>query len=636
MKTRLISIFAGIAAIAAACSDPEPAAKPESFQLDKTSISVGCEAGSQDIMIKSENVTLSADVEASAASWLSAEISARCLTLTFAENSASEERTGTVTVKGGKLEPVTVSVTQAAYIAPQPDGLKFGKKTEDGLGMIYWVSPTDGTVAKAVSLEKTTGKAWSAEEIATGAESLVNGAANMALLMAKDSPADNFPAAFWCSKLGEGWYLPARDELLEIFDIYNGKSHSDADFKAATPSAISSDEASARAAFDAALKSAGAQDSMNGAEASANGDSYWTSTEAGAEGIWFVRFGKFSCESNGVKKTSTTRYIRCVKTIGNYVYPAEPVTMSLDKSALSFEGAAASEEIGMTLKNGSATASVDAESASWCTATVKDGKIEIAVTANETGALRSATVTVTATGVSGSPVTATVAVSQKAANVESFKIGEIYKEGGKAVGIVFWVSEDGQTGKIVSLKRLSGAAWSTEATSAARGEFKQLGKADADDGAANTEEIRKNAKELKVEVPFIAFLDELGEGWYIPAANELTALACAYYGVEKTGDIEAKTPDTMTKEDQKAAMTAFENAIKDNGGDAINSAAGTANGDSIFSSTEVLVTGQKTLDGGTADAYTSATYVRFGKYAKDKGTKDGTSRTFRGVKVVKK
>ena len=633
MKRLACFLLAAAALLAVSCQEKEPA-KVEKFSLDRTSVALqdGLE-GSVDIFFTSENVTPTAATDDS---WLDVEVFARAITVSYSRNETGAERTGKIIVTPGSLSPVEVTVKQPAYVAPPADAIKVGEKTADGKGMVFWVDNATGKIAKAISLERTTGKAWGAEEESEiAADSYVNGLANTKVLAAV---TDAYPAAAWCAQLGDGWYLPARDEMTQLFDIYNGLSHSAETFKAAVPSSLSAAEQKARADFEKLLVDAGAAEKLNSAADNANGDSYWTSTSEGTTGAYYVRFGKYDCPYNGVKRTSTTRFVRCMKTIGNYVYPGEPVRMSLSASSLSFEGETGSQVVTATVKNGSvSSATVDADAASWCTVSPNGSAILISVAKNESGALRTATVTVTASGDASVPaVTAEIAVSQKAAGVEGFKLLEVYKEGGVAKGIVFWVSEDGLSAKVVSLKRLAGVAWSTEASgSAERYKFTKLGELSADDGSVNTIAIRANAKEAGIteKLPWLAFLDGLGEGWYLPADKELQSLAAAYYGVEY-GKITAAVPSSLPAE-QKAAVDAFEKLISDNGGDPVNAAEASGNGESIFSSTEVA-TSVKNAEEETVEAYTSAYYVRFGKLSRDKGTKDGTGRTFRGVKLIKK
>ena len=72
----------------------------------------------------------------------------------------------------------------------------------------------------------------------------MNGYANTALFTA---PAANDAVAY-CQSLGDGWYLPARDELWELFDVYNGIGHADPDFASVVPDKLTEVEKAARAA----------------------------------------------------------------------------------------------------------------------------------------------------------------------------------------------------------------------------------------------------------------------------------------------------------------------------------------------------------------------------------------------------
>lgn len=59
-----------------------------------------------------------------------------------------------------------------------------------------------------------------------GAVSKTNGAANMAVVKSIPNWESKYPAFKWCAELGEGWYLPAKEELLTIYrckEILNSK-----------------------------------------------------------------------------------------------------------------------------------------------------------------------------------------------------------------------------------------------------------------------------------------------------------------------------------------------------------------------------------------------------------------------------
>ena len=91
--------------------------------------------------------------------------------------------------------------------------------------------------------------------------------------------------------------------------------------------------------------------------------------------------------------------------------------------------------------------------------------------------------------------------------------------GGHAEGIVFTVSADGKHGKILSLVESSGLKWNTTG-----GKDETL---DADDGAVNWNIIKSKDASF-TNYPAFAWCASLGDGWYIPAINELLAVRTAW------------------------------------------------------------------------------------------------------------
>ena len=61
---------------------------------------------------------------------------------------------------------------------------------------------------------------WSSDETEqkrlVGADNQTDGAVNMAIIKAISGWESKYPAFKWCADLGEGWYLPAKEELLTI------------------------------------------------------------------------------------------------------------------------------------------------------------------------------------------------------------------------------------------------------------------------------------------------------------------------------------------------------------------------------------------------------------------------------------
>ena len=67
---------------------------------------------------------------------------------------------------------------------------------------------------------------WSTKRIVVGADDKRDGSANMAVVAravaAGEAAWSDFPAFKWCRDKGEGWYMPAIDEIFEIGNFYNG------------------------------------------------------------------------------------------------------------------------------------------------------------------------------------------------------------------------------------------------------------------------------------------------------------------------------------------------------------------------------------------------------------------------------
>ena len=181
------------------------------------------------------------------AEWLSVDVNAKSVIYTaLTQNDGEDARSTVVKLTCGSYT-VEVTVTQDSK---EPDlSLKVGQSVDDGIGMIFWVDPSDKMVGKAVSVKRQGGNPFEASVMSHNALSTVNGYANTALFTA---PAANDAVAY-CQSLGEGWYLPARDELWELFDVYNGIGHADPDFASVVPDKLTEVEKAARAAFDKML-----------------------------------------------------------------------------------------------------------------------------------------------------------------------------------------------------------------------------------------------------------------------------------------------------------------------------------------------------------------------------------------------
>ena len=110
----------------------------------------------------------------------------------------------------------------------------------------------------------------------------------------------------------------------------------------------------------------------------------------------------------------------------------------------------------------------------------------------------------------------------------TYKVGDYYpnpsvdvddpEEVAKVEGIVFAVSEDGKSGKVFSKFEVTGYKWSLTGT--------VDNTDDADDGSVNTADIAElESNDLNtIQYPAFDYCAGLGNGWYVPAVNELVAI----------------------------------------------------------------------------------------------------------------
>ena len=112
------------------------------------------------------------------------------------------------------------TVTSAPY--------KVGDYYNDGVkeGVVFVVYD-GGYHGKIVSVDESR-ELWvweTVRENVTAAISKGNGMGNMNKVKKLPDWKNNYPAFAWCASLGDGWYLPAKQELLTI---YNNKTAIDA------------------------------------------------------------------------------------------------------------------------------------------------------------------------------------------------------------------------------------------------------------------------------------------------------------------------------------------------------------------------------------------------------------------------
>lgn len=97
-----------------------------------------------------------------------------------------------------------------------------------------------------------------------------------------------------------------------------------------------------------------------------------------------------------------------------------------------------------------------------------------------------------------------------------YKVGDYYNDGEKD-GIVFEVSAGGRHGKIVSMcQPLSRIVWSTNP-------ILYLSAKSKSDGVVNMEKVKQQSG-WRATYPSFRWCDDLGEGWYLPAINEMKVI----------------------------------------------------------------------------------------------------------------
>ena len=154
---------------------------------------------------------------------------------------------------------------------------------------------------------------------------------------------------------------------------------------------------------------------------------------------------------------------------------------------------------------------------------------------------------------SASATTASSAVSSK-----TYKVGDYYNDG-KKEGVIFWIDPSGKHGKIVSLtESKSVLQWSSD-----NAEQKRLiGVDDKSDGAKNMAKV-KQISGWESKYPAFKWCADLGEGWYLPAIEELklfTLNTSVHYAVNQT--LETKGKKLANKGDSRWYWSSTERDFK--------------------------------------------------------------------------
>lgn len=179
-------------------------------------------------IIKVTQITLSAtelNLEPGGEAQLTATFDPADADLSSVVWASSAEAVATVS-QDGKVKAVaegvaTISVTAGAVKAVCQVTVQLPAK-EWAVGEYYEVGSVKGVVVwvdesklhgKIISMDETTADVWSTSNRTTGAQSTTDGKSNTEKVKALDNELTAFPAFKWCVKKGEGWYLPALDEV---------------------------------------------------------------------------------------------------------------------------------------------------------------------------------------------------------------------------------------------------------------------------------------------------------------------------------------------------------------------------------------------------------------------------------------
>ena len=121
------------------------------------------------------------------------------------------ERPTPVASQGNSQNKGSTAMSGSITSAPYKVGDYYNDGTKEGI--VFEVS-NGGYNGKIVSLGNNVYK-WSEKQVITGATSQTDGMYNMQKIRSL-SNLKYYPAFAWCASLGDGWYLPARDELKAI------------------------------------------------------------------------------------------------------------------------------------------------------------------------------------------------------------------------------------------------------------------------------------------------------------------------------------------------------------------------------------------------------------------------------------
>ena len=151
-----------------------------------------------------------------------------------------------------------------------------GATKETATGVVFWVNPDDAAKGKIVSMDEAS-LLWRTVFGALNVRSATDGAANTATIKGDSSYSDEkYPAIAWCVNKGEGWYLPAKDELSALYTAWSANKE---EFNAKLTTGISPNE-------------------------------YWTSTGTNEWDAWYLNFSSNDFDTE--KKNDKSFNVRAI------------------------------------------------------------------------------------------------------------------------------------------------------------------------------------------------------------------------------------------------------------------------------------------------------------------------------------
>lgn len=225
-----------------------------------------------------------------------------------------------ITFDGGKIEVGGRAskniVLQAPSTSEEPGTSKYEIGQVVGGGVLYKIDGTTGYVlypkAGTAKFATSTSKMSSALT-----KDEASGEATMAILKAQSADLSDYPAAKYCSDLGEGWYLPARDEWVELFDVFTGNDTENQDIFKNPTSDLASKYKEARAKFEGYLTACGG-DVLSTPEEELNskgqGWYYWIGTITGTgTKPRYTRIDNYTMTASTA--VTEVHHVRCIKRV---------------------------------------------------------------------------------------------------------------------------------------------------------------------------------------------------------------------------------------------------------------------------------------------------------------------------------